>query len=122
MIVYVVVTSVCSRQRIDAVFEDRRQAAYYCAISDNLETHIEEWDTEAVQFAGKQELLSRWEGEVKPDNEFEYLYERFTLKGEKRRFKQTPDGWDVTFTVKYGTPEETVRKLILDEIEALKSK
>lgn len=57
MTVYIVTTP----HSVQAVFEDYKQAAFFCAVREfDSELKIEEWDTEMVRFTDTKALLRRW--------------------------------------------------------------
>lgn len=121
MIVYVVTTGTGEYRKFEAIFDKRRQAAYYCAIKDCDETRIEEWDTEAFQFTGSKPLLSCWSAFVTTSKEIRHLTESFTFD-EENDCEQDGPGWDISITTEFGTAEEQARKLILDRIAEMSNK
>ena len=77
MIVYVVTTG--DSGSIKAVFEDRDQAIYCCALCYQEDCMLEEWDTEAIQITGHKKPLAEWtvfiNGEGKAiDTEVRYTF------------------------------------------------
>lgn len=122
MIVYVVTTRIGDRCRIEGVFDDRRQAAYYCAVKNEWETQMEEWDTEGVKFSGNRKLLSRWYASIGSGDVVNYVTEGFTFDEETRFDDQGNEGWYVTLTTEYGLSEEQACKIILERFEEWKTK
>ena len=60
MIVYVVTTHTDLGRKVKAVFEDRDQAIYCCALCEREYPEIEEMDTEAIQITGNKKPLAEW--------------------------------------------------------------
>lgn len=117
MIVYVVTTSTGEKCRIEGVFEDRRQAAYLCAVKNLAETQIEEWDTEGIKFSGTRELLSRWDASIDNDGCIIDMTEGFTFT-EKLQFDVSDEsGWYATVTLPYGLTEKQAYREIVDRFE-----
>lgn len=118
MIVYVVTTLTSKGKRIEGVFEDRRQAAYLCAVKDEPETRIEEWDTNGMKFSGTRELLSRWNASIDQDGMLKFMMESFTFRAEADTFDDCGDGvWAVTMITEYGLTEQQTYTEILERFE-----
>ena len=60
MIVYVVTTRTDIGRRVKAVFEDRDQAIYCCALFEREDAELEELDTDALKISGNKTPLVEW--------------------------------------------------------------
>lgn len=62
MKVYIVTSGCYSDYSIDAVFTDRKKAEMYCAIHNEEDQDIEEWETEDDSITVDKPVLKRWVG------------------------------------------------------------
>lgn len=118
MIVYVVTSGTGSTYKVEGVFEERKQAAYYCAVNCNEEIRITECDTEAITFGGKKPLLTCWCARVDEDNELCYLEEEYTFR-EEDSVVWSEGGWNIRMTTVYGVSANQMRKTILEKAAEL---
>lgn len=121
MIVYVVTTGTGEYRKFEAIFDNRKQAAYYCAIKNSDETRIEEWDTDGLQFTGSKTLLSCWSAFVTTNKEIRRLTESFTFD-EENDCEQDGSGWDISITTEFGMTEDQARAFILDRFDKMSKK
>lgn len=120
MIVYVVTTQASIGRKVKAVFEDRDQAIYCCALFEREEAELEEVDTEAIRISGNKKPLAEWTvcidagGKVIDCN---YLY----TFNKKRHFIVDEDGSGAVYlTVDTDLPEDKVIEIALDYWGSLK--
>ena len=118
MIVYVVTTG--EGRSIKAVFEDRDQAICCCALCDQEDCMLEEWDTEAIQITGHKKPLAEWmvfinsEGKV-IDTEVRYTF------NEVLKFNADFDGsGTMHLTMDVNASEDEAKQLALNHWQRMK--
>lgn len=62
MKIYIATSGCYSDYSIDAVFTDRKKAEMYCAIHNQVDQDIEEWETEDDSITVDKPVLKRWAG------------------------------------------------------------
>lgn len=122
MIVYVVTTRIGDSRKIEAVFDEHKQAAYYCAVKNDGDVFIEEWDTDAIKFTGSKELLCRWGADFDQNGSVLDLWSAYTLE-ERHTCSEEVDGSTyVCETLAYGTPEEEAKRILRDRFAEYRSR
>lgn len=115
MIVYIVTLN----QSVQAAFEERDQAALYCAIREDAgsEFRVEEWDTEAIRITSNKPLYTHWtvcvnaDGKTIPGIDHSYTFT------SDNRVDQDFDSWVVTLTTDENITEEQVKELALERLK-----
>ena len=120
MIVYIVTMN----GKVQAVFNEREQAALYCAVREDVdcELRIDEWDTEAIQITSNKPPLYRWSVYINSNEKVipdPACY--CTFKAENSVFEEEDNCWVVTFTVDKEITVEQAAELALDRLEEWKN-
>lgn len=120
MIVYIVTTNPHGERKIKAVFEDRDQAIYCCALCDQEDAMIEEWDTEAIQITGHKKPLAEWTVFINGKGEAIDAELRYTFT-EILKFSEDMDGSGAVYlTVDKDTTEAEAKTMAVEYWEQLK--
>lgn len=122
MIVYVVTVGTEKGRKIEAVFDDHKQAAYYCAVRKHEDSLIEEWDTDAVKFTGNKELLCCWCAQIDLNDEFVSLNQTYKFEEEHSLDEEVDGSVYVWETLPYDTPKEDAKKILLERLAKYRSK
>lgn len=121
MIVYVVTTHALKGRKVKAVFEDRDQAVYYCALFERDDPELDEIDTEAIQITGKKKPLHEWTVHVKPDGRVSDMGLRYTFD-ETLTYDEDTDGtMIVCMTLDMDIHEDKVKEIALDYVRQIKN-
>lgn len=120
MQVYVVVTYPDGECNIKAVFEDRDQAIYCCALCEREDATIEEWDTEAIKITGTKKPLATWSVYINSKGEVIETDLRYTFS-KVLKFREDMDGSGAMYlTTDIDVPEDEVKKIALDHWQRMK--
>ena len=120
MIVYVVTTYSELGRKVKAVFEDRDQAIFCCALLERDDAEMEEWDTEAIKTTGTMKPLCEWTVFIRSDGTVFDIGQRYTFK-EVQRWEEDTDGSGVMrMTLSLNVSEDTVKEIALEHWERMK--
>ena len=117
MIVYIVTTYRDGERRVKAVFEDRDQAIYCCALCDQKDAEIEEHDTEAIKISGNKKPLAEWTVYVNPDGEVIDTSVRYTFEPQCKYSEDVDGSWVACLTQDVSVSEDQVKEIVLDHID-----
>ncbi len=109
--------------KVQAVFNEREQAALYCAVRNDVEyeLRIDEWDTEAIRITSSRPLFYRWSVCIDADDKV--ITEPACCCTFKNENKVTKDGfgWIVTISTEKVLTDDQAIDIALDRLEAWKN-
>lgn len=122
MVVYIVTTQNREGRAIKAVFEDRDQAEYCCALLETNDAMLEEWDTEALEISGKAKPLAEWLVIINPDGKVIDIDHRYTFTESLRHSWDIDGSCAVRMTQATDVPESKAQNIALDYWRQLEKK
>lgn len=120
MIVYVVTTYSKKGRQVKAVFEDRAQAIYYCALFEQDDAEIDEMDTGAIRISGNKKPLHEWAVFVSPELIVKDMGLRYTFRESRTHDVDSDGSVTVYMTLDMGVPEDKVKEIAIDYVRQLK--
>ncbi len=116
MIIYIVTTSPYGDRAVKGVFEDRDQAILMCALLENDDPLLEEFDTEAIKIGGSKKPLAEWTLLINAEGVVRDMGLRYTFD-QKLKFDDDLDGSViVTLTLDTDVPADKVKEIALNHV------
>lgn len=121
MIVYVVTTHSKFGRKVRAVFEDRDEAIFCCALLERDESELEEFDTEAIKITGTMKPLCEWTVFIRADETIMDVGQRYTFDTVFGHDVDADGSGLVRFTLSLDVTEDKAKEIALDHWRRLKN-
>lgn len=109
MKVYIVTSGFYSDYHIDAVFLDKAQAEYYCALHNLEDAHIEEYDTDEHVIECQKPIFKEWSVHFRNGETESVCFNGYTFDNTMLKINEH-EGFDVWQKVLHGYVRFTTSK------------
>lgn len=121
MIVYVVSVHSKLGRKVKAVFENRDDAIFCCALLERDEAELEEYDTEAIKITGTMQPLCEWTVFIRADETIVEVGKRYTFENGFGHDIDTDGSGLVRFTQDLDVTEDKAKEIALEHWRRLKN-